>query len=314
MFVLATIPGEGAKMPDHGRRLEFGGNLDPTADFEAATRTARAIDRAGLDFISVQDHPYQRRFFDTWTLISALVPLTERVRFVTDVVNLPLRPAPMLAKAAASLDVISGGRIELGLGAGAFSEATEAMGGPELNPAERVDAVEEALDVMRLMWGDQRSVRYDGEHYALGGYKPGPRPAHAIEIWLGAFGPRMLRLTGARADGWIPSSSYVPPEKARSLNLRIDDAAIGAGRDPKAVRRAYNLMGAIGERDADGLTGSVNDWVETLTGYVTEVGMDTFLFWPTVEDRIGQLERFAREVVPGVTETVARERSGRAAS
>lgn len=94
---------------DYGRPPAFGGNLTPTADFPAARATAQTIDRAGLDFIGIQDHPYQRRFFDTWTLIASLVPLTERAHFVTDVVNLPLRPAPMLAKAAASFDVISEG-------------------------------------------------------------------------------------------------------------------------------------------------------------------------------------------------------------
>jgi alkanesulfonate monooxygenase SsuD/methylene tetrahydromethanopterin reductase-like flavin-dependent oxidoreductase (luciferase family) len=87
---------------DHYRRVEFGGNLDPVANFESATETARAIENAGLEFIGIQDHPYQRRFFDTWTLMSALVPLTSRVHFVTDVANLQLRPAPMLAKSVAS--------------------------------------------------------------------------------------------------------------------------------------------------------------------------------------------------------------------
>jgi len=81
-------------VPDHNRRVEFGGNLDPVADFEIAAETTVAIENAGLELIGIQDHPYQRRFFDTWTLMSALVPLTQRVRFVTDVANLQLRPPP----------------------------------------------------------------------------------------------------------------------------------------------------------------------------------------------------------------------------
>ena len=293
---------------DHGRPLAFGGNLDPTADFPKAVAIAQAIDRAGLDFIGVQDHPYQRRFFDTWTLIASLVPLTERAHFVTDVVNLPLRPAPMLAKAAASLDVISGGRIELGLGAGAFPEAVRAMGGPERNAAERVDALEEALSVMRLMWSDAPSVRFEGEYYSLRGYKPGPAPAHRIEIWLGAFGPRMLRLTGSTADGWIPSLSYVAAQKALALNSKIDEAAEEAGRAPADIRRAYNVMGVI-DAEGEGVKGPVELWVERLTGLVRDTGMDTFLFWATGGNTIAQLERFAHEVAPAVREAVAKERA-----
>jgi len=236
------------------------------------------------------------------------VPLTERVHFVTDVANLQLRPAPMLAKAAASLDVISGGRIELGLGAGGFPEAVQAMGGPVRNAAERVDALEEAIELMRRMWSGSPSVSFDGEHYSLKGHKPGPPPAHRIEIWLGALGPRMLRLTGSAADGWIPSLSYVPPDKAVTMNERIDDAAEAAHRDPAEIRRAYNVMGSIGVDDAPGLTGASKQWVENLTSYVLDAGMDTFLFWPTSDDRSSQFELFGHEVAPAVREAVARER------
>src|SRR3990170_5776170 len=96
-------------MSDYGRELEFGASVEPLADPpDFAARVATAADRAGLDLVGIQDHPYQRRFLDTWTLISTLVPVTERVRFFPDVANLPLRPPSMLANAAASLDVLSG--------------------------------------------------------------------------------------------------------------------------------------------------------------------------------------------------------------
>src|SRR5215212_11095063 len=111
-------------MPDYGRDLEFGVSVEPLADPPAgASRVARTADRARLDLVGIQDHPYQRRFLDTWTLISTLVPLTERIRFFPDVACLPLRPPAMIAKAAETLDVISGGRVEMGLGAGAFWDA-----------------------------------------------------------------------------------------------------------------------------------------------------------------------------------------------
>jgi alkanesulfonate monooxygenase SsuD/methylene tetrahydromethanopterin reductase-like flavin-dependent oxidoreductase (luciferase family) len=155
--------------------LEFGISFEPLADPpDFAARIAQAADRAGLDLVGIQDHPYQRRFLDTWTLISTLVPQTERIRFFPDVANLPLRQPAMLAKAAASLDVLSGGRIEMGLGAGAFWDAIVGMGGPRRSPGDAVRATEEAIRVMRLVWSEERSLRFEGEFYTLKGMRPGP--------------------------------------------------------------------------------------------------------------------------------------------
>src|SRR5215217_6428599 len=182
-------------MADYGRELEFGASVAPLADPpDFVSQVAVAADRSGLALVGIQDHPYQRRFLDTWTLISTLVPVTKQVRFFPDVASLPLRPPAMLAKAAASLDVLSGGRVEVGLGAGAFWEAIEAMGGPRRSPKESVDALEEAIAILRAFWDGERSVRFEGEHYRVGGARPGPPPAHRIGIWLGAYGPRMLRI------------------------------------------------------------------------------------------------------------------------
>jgi alkanesulfonate monooxygenase SsuD/methylene tetrahydromethanopterin reductase-like flavin-dependent oxidoreductase (luciferase family) len=283
-------------------------SVEPLADPpEWAARVARAADRAGLDLVGIQDHPYQRRFLDTWTLISTLVPVTERVSFFPDVANLPLRPPAMLAKAAASLDVLSGGRIEMGLGAGAFWDAVVGMGGPRRSPGEAVRSVEEAIEIMRLVWGDERSLRLDGEFYSLKGMRPGPRPVHDIGIWVGAYGPRMLDLIGRLADGWVPSLGYSPPERLSEMNRRIDEGAKRAGREPQEIRRAYNLSGNIGAEGDGPLEGPASRWVETLTGFALEHGMDTFIYWPS-GDRERQVEIFAGEVVPAVREAV---RSGR---
>src|SRR3954470_23037079 len=106
-------------MPPLRRPLELGFSITPLAEaYDEHVELARAADAAGYDLLGIQDHPYQRRFLDTWTLLSALAPQTERIRLSPTVATLPLRPPAVLAKAAASLDVISGGRVELGLGAG----------------------------------------------------------------------------------------------------------------------------------------------------------------------------------------------------
>src|SRR5947209_11976435 len=155
-----------------------------------------AADQTGLEFVGVQDHPYQRRFFDTWTLLAYAAGRTAHVRFVPDVLNLPLRLPTLVAKSVASLAVLSAGRVELGLGAGAFWDAVEAMGGPRRTPRESVDALEEAIAILRAFWSGAESVTVEGQHYRVKGTKPGPAPAHRIGIWLGAYRPRMLRLTG----------------------------------------------------------------------------------------------------------------------
>ncbi|MGC9521986.1 MAG: LLM class flavin-dependent oxidoreductase, partial [Anaerolineae bacterium] len=165
-------------MASYIQPVQFGYFPRPVADdYPSLVAQARLADEMGLDLIGIQDHPYQRRFLDTWTLIAALAVQTERVRFFTDVANLPLRPPAMLAKAVASLDVMSRGRIELGLGAGAFWDGIAAMGGPRREPGEAVDAVEEAIRVCRLMWEGERGARFEGEIYELRGVNPGPVPA-----------------------------------------------------------------------------------------------------------------------------------------
>jgi alkanesulfonate monooxygenase SsuD/methylene tetrahydromethanopterin reductase-like flavin-dependent oxidoreductase (luciferase family) len=98
------------------------------------------------------------------------------LRFVPDVLNLPLRSPAVMAKSVASLDVLSGGRVELGLGAGAFWDAVEAMGGPRRTAKESVDALEEALAIIRGFWSGERSVSFQGDHYGVKGVHPGAPP------------------------------------------------------------------------------------------------------------------------------------------
>jgi len=214
----------------------------------------------------------------------------------------------MLAKAAASLDVLSGGRVEMGLGAGAFWDAVAAMGGPRRSPGEAVRSIEEAIRVMRLVWSDERSLRFDGEFYSLDGMRPGPHPVHPIGIWVGAYGPRMLGLIGRLADGWVPSLGYSPPAMLPEMHERIDNAAEGAGREPGEIRRAYNVGGRIGPEGDGLLEGPVSKWVEGLTHLTLELGMDTYIYWPS-EDHVRQIEIFASEIVPAVREAVGGERA-----
>jgi alkanesulfonate monooxygenase SsuD/methylene tetrahydromethanopterin reductase-like flavin-dependent oxidoreductase (luciferase family) len=294
------------------RPLELGVFVDPSADtLEDTWEIIRIAEESGLDLVGIQDHPYQRRFLDTFTLMAFVLARTERLRVFPDVANLPLRPPPMLAKAAASLDVLSGGRFELGIGAGAFWEAVGAMGGPVRDGPQSVEALEEAIQIIRAAWSGEAGVRFHGTHYDVDGWKPGPPPAHPIEIWVGAIGPRMLRLTGRLADGWIPSFPYVPPEVVPERQLRIDEAALAAGRDPNEIRRLYNVGGTITDGDFAGepLRGPVEHWVEMLRWFHDDLRFDAFLFWPD-DGTPEQVRRFAEEVAPAVRASVAESAPG----
>jgi alkanesulfonate monooxygenase SsuD/methylene tetrahydromethanopterin reductase-like flavin-dependent oxidoreductase (luciferase family) len=291
-------------MTDYGREPRFGYFLVPNAS-DPLLATAREVERLGLDYLAVQDHPYQRRFVDTWTLLAMVAGTTARVGLFPDVASLPLRPPAVLAKAAASLDLLSGGRVELGLGAGAFWEAIEAFGGPRRSPAAALGALAEAIEVIRKVWSGERNLRFEGEHYRLAGAQSGPVPAHRIGIWLGVYGPRALRLAGRVADGWVPSfRGELPP--LLDMAARLDEAAAEAGRDPGELRRVLNLGGVITDGASQGmLRGPVGQWVEELTALAVEHGFDTFVLWA---EGPRQLARFAQEVAPAVRAKVAEER------
>jgi alkanesulfonate monooxygenase SsuD/methylene tetrahydromethanopterin reductase-like flavin-dependent oxidoreductase (luciferase family) len=290
---------------------QFGLNIDPlTRDLDMIFRLSSFADEAGLDFISIQDHPYIPNFLETWTLLTAIGARTTKVRLLPNVLCLPLRPPSVLAKSAATLDLITGGRVELGLGAGAFWDGIAGYGGRRRSPGEAVEALEEAIEVCMGIWsqeGADDTVSVDGEHYHLDNAKPGPTPAHDIGIWLGALGPRMLRLTGRAADGWIVSTGHVPPQRLPEMQATIDDSARDAGRSPGAIRRAYNVGAYIttdGEPVPSVRPGTIVGPAESLAGeiasYYSTHRMDTFLFRAGGGDVEEQARRFARNVVPDV--------------
>lgn len=291
----------------------FGVFLTPSAaEYPQVVEQVLAAERGGLDLIGVQDHPYQRRFLDTFTLIADLAARTQRIRFFPDVANLPLRGPVMIAKAAASLDIMSGGRLDLGIGAGTFWKAVGGMGGPVRRAGESIDALAEALPIIRGALDGERVVRGPGPHYPVPGYPSGPVPARRVELWLGVYRRRGLELIAHHGDGWIPSMGYLAPDAFRSVAARLDEAVLAAGRDPASIRRIYNLGGVITDGPVgDGpLVGPVDLWIETLTRWSLDLGVDAFLFAPP-DMGTRDVERFADDIAPAVRHAVARARGER---
>lgn len=297
-------------MSDYGHELLFGTFITPSAQpAQQAVELAIAADRAGLDLATFQDHPYQASFHDTWTLLTYVTSRTQHIRVSGNVLNLPLRQPAVLARAAASLDLLSGGRFEMGLGAGGFWDAIEAMGGRRLTPGQSIQALEEAIDIMRMLWdAEERSgARLDGKFYQLRGARRGPAPAHKIEIWLGAYKPRILDLTGRKADGWVPTVAYLEnglPSLAE-MNAHIDAGAEKAGRPAASVRRMLNINGQFTSNSNGFLVGPPQQWAEQLAELTFTYGISAFLLAVTDSATI---ELYANEVAPATRELVAAER------
>lgn len=287
---------------DYGHALEFGAFITPSAaNPDAPVLLSQAAEASGLDLVTFQDHPYQPAFLDTWTLMSFVAARTRSIRIAPNVLNVPLRPPAVVARSAASLDLLSGGRFSLALGAGGFWDAIEAMGGGRLTPGQAVTALEEAIGVIRELWdtSERRGAFTEGEFHRVHGAKRGPRPAHDIPIWIGAYKPRMLALTGRKGDGWLPSLGYMKPGDLGRGNAAIDEAAASAGRDPREIRRLLN----VGQLAAD-----PHEFAERLARLALDDGIGTFIL---AGDDPRLLQSFGEEVAPEVRAIVSRERGDR---
>ncbi|WOF22831.1 LLM class flavin-dependent oxidoreductase [Microbacterium betulae] len=284
---------------DYGAPLRFGSFITPlAADPEATVRLAVASEAAGLDLVTFQDHPYEPAYLDTVTLLSFVAGRTNRIGLAANVHNLQLRPPAVLARSAASLDRLSGGRFSLALGAGAIPDAAVGMGAPPSTAGQRVSALEEALGVIRALWDvdADTDVSLPGPFYPIPGAKRGPAPVRPIPIWLGAHRPRMLRIVGTLADGWLPSLERIGgPDAVVASHAAIDEAATAAGRDPRDIRRLLNVPPDAAQP-------------ERLADLALEHGFATFILF---SDDPAVLRAYGEEVAPAVRERVAVERARR---
>jgi alkanesulfonate monooxygenase SsuD/methylene tetrahydromethanopterin reductase-like flavin-dependent oxidoreductase (luciferase family) len=286
-------------MPDYGHALRFGSFITPVnVPPHQAVDLAKASESAGLDLVTFQDHPYQASFHDTWTLIAWVAGQTSRVHLSGNVLNLALRPPSVLARAAASLDLLSGGRVALGLGAGYFWDAVESMGGRKLTVGDGITALEDAIDIIRGVWdtANRAPLSVDGRFYTVRGAQRGPTPAHEIPLWLGAYKPRMQRLIGRKADGWLPGMPALQPGDYGRGNTIIDEAATAAGREPSQITRLLNVT--TGQTAGD------------LVRLALEDGVSVFILLGA--DDPATIHHFAERVAPEVRERVADARGARA--
>jgi len=303
-------------MPE--RDVLFGSSLGPwngvdAGDVAGVLGVVARADRDGLDLFTLADHPYFGDKLDAYAALGFLLGRTTRIAGMVSVTNLASRPAPVLARAITSLSALSGGRVVLGLGAGALWDMITRLGVPRLDPGAAVRAMEEAIILVRALSGGGDPVTFDGEFYRVSDLDPAA--VAAPPVWTGSGGPKSLAVTGRLADGWVPqggadwlSTRY---RQARPL---IDEAAAAAGRDPSAIITVYNFGGRItpepllATRGEDGrwIGGSARQWVDELTSAVLEHDAGGFVYRTTDDTPAAEaVARFAREIVPAVREAVA---------
>ncbi|WP_033289639.1 LLM class flavin-dependent oxidoreductase [Amycolatopsis jejuensis] len=298
----------------------FSGAVESDGDPARLIADAQEADRAGLDIVTVSDHPYHAGQLDAYATLGFVLGATTGVSGAVTVTNLPVRPAPALARTVSALSTLSGGRIKLGVGAGVFWDRIEAFGAERRTPAEAVRLLAESITLIRALTGGGEPMTFDGEFHHVTDLAPAAAPTPPI--WTGSIGPASLAVTGRLADGWVPAAAqdWRSDLIARSRPV-IDRAAAEAGRDPSAIATIYNVFGAIsadsapitrstGEFGIAQLAGSVQSWIDELVVAVQEHDAAGFVFFPvvgTAAEKEASRQRWLHEVVPAVRAATKRD-------
>jgi alkanesulfonate monooxygenase SsuD/methylene tetrahydromethanopterin reductase-like flavin-dependent oxidoreductase (luciferase family) len=289
-------------------RPRFGVTIIPSASPRSdPVGDAVLAEQLGFDLVSVWDHPHgENPSFESWTLMTWMAARTTTISVASNVLGLPFRLPALTAKMAESLDRLSGGRLILGLGAGGNDAEFAGYGAPIRTPGEKVEALAEAIEIIRGTWW-QPSFTYDGKYYRNDGALLEPKPERPIPIWLGTYGPKALEITGRMADGWLPSMPYAPPRVALEKRAIVQRALDDAGRDPDAFEWAYNVGARIGSRPPTDperqIAGEPDEVIERLVELL-EMGFTTLNFWLGGR-REDQMERMATDVLPEVRRVTA---------
>ncbi len=270
--------------------------------FAEVLEQARRVEDGGLDSIWVCDHLLSHpsddapaeAILEAWTLLAALAAGTQRVELGQLVTCVSFRNPAILAKMAATVDEISGGRVILGLGAGWDDREYRTFGVPA---DHRVDRFEEAVHLILPLLRGKR-VTIDGTYHRADDAVLLPRPARRIPTLIAADGPRMLRLTARHADAWNTAWYGAPSDALRAKLAEMDGALAAEGRDPADLRRTVGMSVVDPERpgvdgvDPDALAGSVEDIARAFDAY-DALGIDEVIVLPEPND-LRSVDRLAR--------------------
>jgi probable F420-dependent oxidoreductase len=278
---------------------------------------ARRAEDLGFDSVWVSDHfflslaryggadePYGSA--EPLAVLAGLAAATDRVRLGTLVLSAGFRHPALLAKASATIDLASGGRLDLGLGAGWYEDEYRAFGYDFGTIGDRFEILEETVEVLALLFGEKEPVTWEGSRFRLDEAYCRPRPAQEPRppLWVGGKGgPRLLRLAARRADGWNTVWAWTP-EAYGERSGALDRMCEQEGRDPRSVRRSVGLYTVVGadDRDVRGRWEALRRWAPggALDGVTPEEwGRDKLVGTP---DRV--LERLEAFAGHGVEEMI----------
>jgi F420-dependent oxidoreductase-like protein len=308
-------------------RIRFGVTpIQTGVGFERIRRIVLAAEALGYESVWLNDHfftstyfyplpPPSAPYYECWTTLASLAAITKTIRLGTLCANVGFRSPALLAKMAACLDVISGGRLELGLGAGWFREEHTAYGFPFPNTAERAQMLEEAVRIIRGMWQEEK-FSFRGRHYAVEEAYCSPKPVQTPHppIGIGARGSRiMLRVVAGCADHWNIQTPLTPKQYKRKVEF-LERHCQDLQRDPETISRSIwaGVIIAEDERDFADVVRRLNPphpaylesriagvperCIEIVQEYVN-LGVSLFVLYFTV-DELRSLEIFAQRVIP----------------
>jgi alkanesulfonate monooxygenase SsuD/methylene tetrahydromethanopterin reductase-like flavin-dependent oxidoreductase (luciferase family) len=287
-------------------QLRFGIMLYPDAALLDLPSQARWLEDLGFDQIFLPDHsadPFNRGgpWFDGWSVLPVLATATERIRIGTLVSNPILRPPATLARQAMTVDHLSGGRLDLGIGAGVFEWDHQAVGEEPWSPKERAGRYADYVAILDgILRGTGESFAHEGEWLqarditTAPGTLQRPRPT----LITGGQSPTVLRVTAERADVWntigpmVDDPIEIIATTARQ-NRKLDDMLEAVGRDRKSLRRSYALFGPFDIWNHD-VT------LQEVVGRFGEIGMTEFVLGLPPAERMNEFERLAQETIPAL--------------
>ena len=277
--------------------LRFGIVRNQNLPWPQLVRHWQAFEELGFDSIWHADH-YQRPslpeqpFLEGWTLLSALAMKTTKPRIGILVTSNTFRHPPLLAKQAVTVDHISNGRMELGIGTGWFEGEHARFGVPFPEPPELVARFQEAVRLVNQLL-TQEVTTFDGTYYQVmdAPFRPSPVQRPRPPLTLGAHGPRMLTFAARYADRW---NSHGKAEEIRERNQFLDEACAKVGRDPESIIRS--LYGWTIPMGVDPWS-SVDAFADVVGRY-GEAGMSEFLMEAPHDEQFPMMERIAVDLLP----------------
>lgn len=283
----------------------------PSPSWDVVLERFKYVEDLGFDLVTTGDHFVDWNspslpWFEAWTLLAAIARETSRIRIATYVTQFPLRNPAMLARQALTVDHISSGRLEVGLGTGlTIDPAYDMTGIPNYAAKERVERFREYVEIVEKLLANE-TTSFKGQYYEVKDAVMNPRPVQSPRppLVIAALGPKMLKIAAQFADNWNSMSfakdieSQLGETSARIA--KVDAACEALGRDPASLRRSF-LMFDPGSRATGGAIAYYKSeaafmaWVEPLLKLgISEIG----LYFPTLDEQRPMFEKIATEIIP----------------